>query len=107
MDDEHQVEIPESFCDLYRVPGRLKPTEPRAVVGARYELCEDLAQHLREYARAQHFDLGISEDEVLQRCHRGLLSEGSAVGAAEALWVTRRLAELLEWGGAEWSPSES
>ncbi|MBP6646793.1 MAG: hypothetical protein KA207_13105 [Burkholderiaceae bacterium] len=34
---------------------------------------------------------------VLERCHRGLIGEGAVVNEAEAQWVIRRLAELLEW----------
>ena len=34
-DDAYQVEIPESFGELFRLPGRLKPSAPRAVVAAR------------------------------------------------------------------------
>jgi hypothetical protein len=97
MYDHNQLEIPDSFMALYLVAGRLKPTATRAAIGARYEFCEDLANHLYEYARAQHFDLGISEAETLDRCHRGLLAESSGVNEAEATWVIRRLAELEGW----------
>jgi hypothetical protein len=34
---------------------------------------------------------------VLVRCHQGLLTEAAPVSEAEAGWVVRRLAELLEW----------
>jgi len=34
---------------------------------------------------------------VLERVHRGLLGGAAGVSAAEAQWVVRRLAELLEW----------
>ncbi len=98
MDDHNQLEIPDSFVALYLVAGRLKPTATRAVIGARYEFCEDLAQHLVEYARAQHHDLGITEADVLERCHDGLRAEASGVGEAEAQWIVRRLAELAGWG---------
>jgi hypothetical protein len=97
MYDHNQVEIPESFVALFVVDGRLKPAATREFVGKRYEFCEDLAQHLFEYARAQHFDLGIAESEVLERCHRGLLSDGSGADEAEAAWVVRRLAEIEGW----------
>jgi hypothetical protein len=99
MGDPNQLEIPPSFLALFLLPGKVKPTQSRAIITARYELCEDLANHLCEYARAQHFDLGISEDEVLRRCHLGLLQESSGLGEAEATWVVRRLAELEDW---EW-----
>jgi hypothetical protein len=82
---------------LYLVDGRLKPASTRAAITVRYEFCEDLANHLYEYARAQHFDLGITEQDVLERCHRGLLAGSSSVNEAEATWVIRRLAELEGW----------
>ena len=97
MYDHNQLEIPDSFIALYLVPGRLKPTATRQVITGRYELCEDLANQLFDYARAQHHDLGISEHEVLERCHRGLLVEASVVTPREAGWVVRRLAELEGW----------
>jgi hypothetical protein len=97
MYDHYQIEIPPSFYALYCVDGRIKPNATRDVIAARYELCEDLANHLFEYARSTHFDLGVSESEVLTRCHRGLLSDAAGVSREEATWVVRRLAELLAW----------
>lgn len=97
MNDDSQILIPDSFVALYLNPGRSKPMVPRAELAARYELCEDLAQALVEHARAMLFGQGISEDEVLVRCHRGLMGDDSVVGPAEATWVVRRLAELLDW----------
>ena len=97
MYDHNQLEIPDSFMALFIAPGRAKPSATRAFITGRYELCEDLANHLDEYARAQHHDLGISEAEVLRRCHAGLLSAGSGVNGAEAEWVVRRLAEMAGW----------
>jgi len=107
MEDADQTQVPDSFVALFMQPGRLKPTAGRAHITARYEWCEDLASHLYEYARAQHFDLGIGEADVLERVHLGLLGGGSSasessanpssVDAAEATWVVRRLAELEGW----------
>jgi hypothetical protein len=97
MSDEYQIEIPASFYALYMVEGRIKPMATRAVISARYELCEDMAQQLVEYGKNTHFDLGISEDVVLARCHRGLQSIDSGMSPQEATWVIRRLAELLAW----------
>ncbi len=77
--------------------GRIKPTEPREVIAQRYELCEDLATMLTETARARLFELGITEADVLERVHGGLQGDASPVSADEALWVVRRLAELLDW----------
>ena len=104
MYDHNQLEIAESFLALYLVPGRPKPTATREVITGRYELCETLANHLYEYARAQHHDHGISEDEVLMRCRRGLLAEASGVNEREAIWVIRRLAELEGWECPELEP---
>jgi hypothetical protein len=83
--------------ELYLVSGRLKPSATRGAITARYEFCEDLAAHLYDYARAQHFDLGIAEEDVLARCHQGLQSEQSGLTEAESVWVIRRLAELQGW----------
>ncbi|CAN5496794.1 hypothetical protein BH09PSE5_BH09PSE5_49480 [soil metagenome] len=97
MSDDYQIYLPVSFQELYVTPGRIKATISRSELMARYELCEDLATQLTDYARTMQFDLGISEDEVLTRCRRGLLTEPSVVTPAEATWVTRRTAELLGW----------
>jgi hypothetical protein len=56
-----------------------------------------MAQMLTDTARATQFELGIAEEDVLERVQQGLLAEGSGVSAAEAWWVTGRLAELLDW----------
>ncbi len=99
MDDANQIIVPPTFVALFVPPGRIKPTEPREVIAARYELCEDLAQMLVEHAQAVHFDSGVDEAEVLSRMLRGLLAapEAVVVDEAEARWVKRRLAELLGW----------
>ena len=97
MYDHNQLEIPDSFMALYLVRGQLKSASTREVIAERYGFCEDLASHLCEYARAQHFDFGITEQDVLERCHRGLLTGPASVNPAEALWVIRRLAELAGW----------
>ncbi len=97
MSDDQSIEIPPSFLALYIEPGRVKPTATRAVISTRYELCEDLATLLVDHARNTLFDLGITEDDVLVRCHQGLLGDASVVDAKEAQWVIRRLAELLGW----------
>ena len=100
MSAENQTEIPRSFIDAYIAPGRLRPTESREHIAGRYEFCEDLATMLCEHARNLLFDLGITEQDVLERCHRGLIGEDPAepaVVAIEADWVVRRLAELLGW----------
>ncbi len=97
MSDENQIPVPPSFVALFVPPGRIKPTEPRAVIAERYELCEDLAQMLTETAQERLHALGIAESDVLERIGRGLVAPGTIVDAAEARWVLRRLAELLDW----------
>lgn len=57
---------------------------------------------LTEHARIMLLDLGVTEGDVLERCHRGLVDEHSAFSAVEAGWVVLRLAELLEWRA--WQP---
>ena len=97
MSDDSQILIPESFIALFVAPGRSRPTAARAHIAARHEFCDDLAQLLTEQATTKHWELGVTEADVLQRVHRGLLAEGAPVDAAEAWWVLRRLAELLDW----------
>lgn len=97
MVDAYQIEIPQSFMALFLDTGRSKPNAPRDVVAARYELCEDLACLLTEHAREKSFGRGLAENEVLAQCYRALCGEGAVVTESEALWVTRRVAELLEW----------
>ena len=52
---------------------------------------------LTEPAKSMLFSLGIAEEDVLVKCHQGLISEGAVVTVPEAGWVIRRLAELLDW----------
>lgn len=96
MSEENQIVVPRSFIELFVPPGRIKPTASREHIMERYELCEDLAQMLTEQARARLFELGIAESDVLERTFAGLRS-GEVVDEAEARWVVRRLAELLDW----------
>lgn len=97
MSEDSQIVVPRSFVELYLPPGRIKPTAPRDEIAARYEFCEDLASMLTEHAQFKRWDLGITEDDVLERMHRGLVVPDAPVSPAEAQWVVCRLAELLEW----------
>ncbi|MGY4830782.1 ATPase with chaperone activity [Sphaerotilaceae bacterium SBD11-9] len=97
MSDDNQIEVPPSFIALFVPPGRIKPTASRAEIQQRYEYCEDLAGMLTETAQSRLWELGITERDVLERIHAGLLGGEAGVDAAEAAWVTRRLAELLGW----------
>lgn len=101
MSDDSQLVLPRSFIELFIPPGRIKPTAPREEMAARYEFCEDLANMLTEHARLKLWEMGITEDDVLERIRRGLLVPDAPVSPAEARWVVRRLAELLEWRAPE------
>jgi hypothetical protein len=101
MSDENQVFIPRSFIELYVDPGRIRPREPRAVIAGRYDYCEDLAQMLTETAREKLWDLGVTEDDVLERIRLGLADGGASVDAGEAGWVMTRLCELLGWAARD------
>ncbi len=68
MSEGSQILVPPSFTALFVPPGRIKPTESYAVIEQRYELCEDFAQMLVDQARAKHWELGITEADVLERC---------------------------------------
>ncbi|MDP2005655.1 MAG: ATPase with chaperone activity [Rubrivivax sp.] len=97
MSEESQIVVPPSFVALFVPPGRVKPTAGREEIASRYELCEDLAQMLTEQASTKKWELGVTEADVLERIERGLLADAAIVNAAEARWVVRRLAELLDW----------
>jgi hypothetical protein len=96
MSDDYQILIPASFIALY-TDSRRRLTVSLETLRARYDLCEDLANHLVDYASGVHHDLGIAEDEVLARCRRGLLAPPAQVEPVEARWIEQRLAELLRW----------
>ena len=96
-DDTNQIQVPDSFAALYAAPGGHRLTEPKAHVLERYELCEDLAQMLTDAASMKLHELGVTEQDVLDRMLQGLVLEGSPVQPTEARWVVRRLAELLHW----------
>ena len=96
MQDDHQIFLPPSFTALYSdTRGRLRATA--AQLCARYELCEDLANHLVEQAQQLYHGGARSEEGVLLGMHAGLVSPDAGVSAPEARWITLRLAELLGW----------
>ena len=96
MQDDHQIFLPPSFTALYSdTRGRLRATA--AQLCARYELCEDLANHLVEQAQQLYHGGARSEEGVLLGMHAGLASPDAGVSAPEARWITLRLAELLGW----------
>lgn len=95
--EDSQIVVPAAFVALFVPAGRLKPSLPREAIAARHELCEDLAQALTEPARERLWELGIAEEDVLERMHRGLAAGEAGLSPAEATWVVGRLAELLGW----------
>ncbi|WP_353235145.1 hypothetical protein [Diaphorobacter ruginosibacter] len=96
MDETSQIQPPPSFVDIYAGrAGRLTISKPELV--ARYELCEDLANHLTEQAQLIYHGGNASEEGVLRTMHDALCTEGSVVQPAEARWIVLRLAELLNW----------
>jgi len=97
MSDESQIVVPPSFMALFVPAGRSKPNAAREVIAARHEFCEDLATMLTDTAATQLWQLGITEADVLQRVHQGLVVDATLVSAPEAQWVVCRLAELLNW----------
>ncbi len=97
MSEDSQIVVPPSFIALFIAPGRSRPNAPREEIAARHEHCEDLANLLTEHARTQLWQLGVTEADVLERIHRGLLAGDTALPPAQARWVLCRLAELLEW----------
>ncbi len=107
MSDVNQIVVPPSFVALFVPPGRSKPTASREDIAARYEFCEDLASMLTEHASSKLWELGITEADMLERMHRGLVSGDMTLEPLEAQWVICRLAELLGWDAgvfADFSP---
>jgi hypothetical protein len=94
--DEYQIHIPPSFTALY-CDARHRLSVPLSTLRERYELCEDLANHLVEHCNSLQVTVGDCEAEVLERCQQGLLTPPSFVSDDEARWVITRLAELLGW----------
>ncbi len=97
MSIDNQIEIPQSFMAMYVTAGRSRPNASQKVVLARYEQCEDMACMLTEHAQTLAFKENFTEQEVLDRCHQGLLDEASDFSIKESEWVILRLAELLGW----------
>lgn len=95
--DDNQFIIPPSFVQLFIPQGKTRPSESREVIAQRYDFCEDLAQMLMDTAREKLFDLSVTESEVLVRIHAGLEADSTLLSTDEAVWVVKRLAELLSW----------
>ena len=105
MSDDNQTFVAESFIAIYR-DARQRLTASREAIAARYELCEDMANLMTEHCRTIHFRDGVDEGEVLRRCHQGLLTRPATFEAAEAEWVVRRTAELMDWPQPPLQPGE-
>lgn len=98
-DDAQLSPLPDSFLAIWSgARGRL--LAPAEQIRARYELCEDLANHLQASAQALHHDDGLAELDVLSRVQAGLSTPDAGLSLEEALWVARRLAEILKWPDA-------
>ncbi len=95
--EDSQIVVPAAFVALFVPVGRVKPSLPREEIAARHEFCEDLAQTLTEHARQRLWELGVAEEDVLERMHRGLAGGEAGLSAAEAAWLVGRLAEVLGW----------
>ena len=102
MSDENQIEIPPSFIALFVEPGRTRPSATRAAITERYEFCEALATLLVERAQTLQWQLSVTEAAVLEKLRAGLAGPDAPVPPAEADWIVRRLAELLEWERPRW-----
>ncbi|WP_076999919.1 hypothetical protein [Variovorax sp. KK3] len=106
MSDDNQIHIPPSFFALY-TDARQRLTEPMATIRVRYEICEDLANHLVGHAQVLNHVEVPDENEILGRIHAGLTTPEAGVSAAESRWIVRRLAELLGWsGGRDEAPAD-
>ena len=104
---ENQIVLPASFVALFVPPGKFKPSEPYEVIMQRHELCEDMAQLLTEQASQLQWKLGIHESDVLERLHQAISDGATGLSAAEAVWVIKRLAELLDWPWPSWLDTPS
>ena len=103
----NQIEIPQSFMALFVTAGRLNPSASLEVVIGRYGLCEDMACILAEHAQTKLSSLSLTEEDVLLRCHDGLMAGASVFTEQESDWVIRRLAELLAWAPPEFGEGDS
>lgn len=105
MNQLDQRPLPPSFVALFVPPGQSHPTETRQRMLMRYEFCEDLAETLVEHARTLQWQLGVAEQDILERVELGLARGEAGLNAPEARWVGCRLAELLEWPVPESVPA--
>ncbi len=64
--------------------GRLKPGASLEVGAGRYALCKDMACMLAEHAQTTLSSSSLTEENVLLRCHDGLMSGASAFTGQES-----------------------
>jgi len=100
MYEQNQLFVADSFMALFVAGGR--PTLTRKEIETRYDTCEDLASQVAEFCKTLQFSHDLSEQDALRRCHQGLVAPEAMVSADEALWVIRRVAELLTWDRPAW-----
>lgn len=94
--DEHQIQVPPSFQDLFRSRPGGRLHEPWHHVLARYEVCEDLAQALCPQAQALRADLGVTPADVVDKMAQSLAHPAVGLAPEEQQWVSTRLIELME-----------
>ena len=69
-----------------------------AELAARYELCEDLANHLVDQAQLLYHGAGAPlEGDILLGIYAGLAAPEAGFPDGQADWIVLRLAELLGW----------
>jgi hypothetical protein len=66
-----------------------------------------MASMLAEHARTMRSSSSLTEEDVLLRCHDGLMAGAQVFTAQESEWVIRRLAELLGWTPPEPGETDS
>jgi len=97
MSEDSQVNVPASFAELYRLPGRSKPSEPWPVIAQRYELCEDLARVVAQSQAGKALESDW-QDVLVAQVADAFKSPDSPVQEAEADWVGKRAVEILQHG---------
>lgn len=94
-----QIEVPQSFVQLFALRGGMPGPERAAEVLQRYEVCEDLAQLLGEQGREHLLHLRLHAQDVragMQVVLEGLAQE-AALSPAERGWVLTRAQEVGRW----------
>ncbi len=97
MPEASQIEIPPTFVELFVAPGKSRPSASYAMIAARYELCEDLAQTLVPTATQLQLMRDLHASAVLAQCLQALVGPDAVLDRCQARWVVCRLAELLGW----------